>query len=805
MNFSSAEKVAQVIENLKDAELRRAPNRALVNALFNGAPPYTQAEAEENKVQWNVNWGEGADLLLQGREQLENAHLSTDFAFTVRLPDAPKSQQSRYGQKITKLTNRLLRKSRPYFHTQRSKWGSVILHGTGAQMWQDEWTWRPHFIGIDDLLIPTDTELPLENLNHFAVRRRMSPGQLFRKTFGRPEHMRDPAWNLKTVQKVLSQYKDVNQNQNSWNWAEQPEKMAELWKQNAMYYETDAVPTIWMWDFFFQEDDNPKPCWYRKILLDNDCVPGRGAQGVDDPVVYLYDSKKKYADTLDQVLHIQFIDGNNVPPFMYHSCRGLGLRLHDSVQAMNRLRCQFMQKVFEDMMLLFRAADPVDRSRLDKIYLGMNYGIIPDGLNFVTREQRYTPDARLVEMQMQSLKQLIGEGSQQYTQDIDTGTNKERTATEVSALLNQTTRLTGSMLNLSYMQETFAYEEICRRLTLRNSPDWEVRRFQNDCIEAGIPLKWLDAARWEIEPVRVLGSGSTQLEQAQAQALLQVRPMLNPQAQQEVMHDYVFAITHDPKRANRLAPLDGQPQVSDTQHDTELAFGAIMSGSLVTPKPGVVPVEAAGTTIRLMAMTVQRIMQTDGVGTPQDVMGLQNAAKYASAFIQQLAQDKTAKETVKKLGDALQEIMNLVKAMAQRQEEARKQQGMDPELMQKLQAQQAADQQKLATNEKLAQQKLAANEATTAQKLKADLAEAQLRIQTMQAELAAKLRQQEIELQAEARMRQAEAHMAEREFEHDEDLKERETDAQIENDDRLAEAEAKRAESEARRGESDED
>jgi hypothetical protein len=39
-----------------------------------------------------VNWGEGSDLLLQGREQLENAHLSTDYFFTVNIPDAPKSK-----------------------------------------------------------------------------------------------------------------------------------------------------------------------------------------------------------------------------------------------------------------------------------------------------------------------------------------------------------------------------------------------------------------------------------------------------------------------------------------------------------------------------------------------------------------------------------------------------------------------------------------------------------------------------------------------------------------------------------------
>lgn len=716
MNFNTPEKVASVIENLKTAEIRRSPNRALIDAMFNGSPPYTQAEAQENKIQWNVNWGEGADLLLQGREQLENAHLSTDYAFTIKLPDASKSKASLYQNELMRLANRLIRKSRPYFHTQRSKWGSVILHGTGTQAWQDSWSWRPQFIGIDDLLLPTDTDLTLEGTNHFAVRRRITPGQLYRKTWGRPEDKRDPAWNMDSVKRVLDNYKDVNQNQNSWNWTEHPEKMAELWKQNSMYYETDAVPVIWLWDFYFQDDESEKPCWYRKILLDNDCVPGR-SNNADDPVVYLYDSSKPYADSLDQIMHIQFIDGNNVPPFMYHSCRGLGLRLYDAVQSLNRLRCQFIQKVFEDMMLLFRASDPVDRSRLDKIYLGMNYGIIPEGLSFVTRDQRYQVDPRLVELQLSNLKQLIGEGSQQYTQDIDSGTQKERTAFEVSAMLNQTTRLTGSMLNLSYLQEAFAYEEICRRLTRKNSLDWEVKKFQNDCREAGIPEKFIDSKRWDIEPVRVLGSGNTQLEQAQAQAMLQIRPMLNPQAQNEVMHDYVFAMTHDPKRANRLAPMDAQPQVTDTIHDTEVVFGALMSGSRVSPKSGLVPIEVCATMIREIGVTVQEIMRSDGVGTPEQVKGLRNAEAYTMYFIKQLEQDETMNEITNTFSQTLSKVMNEVKGMEQRQQQEAAKEQQDPAMMQKLQAQQAMTQQKLQAKQAADMQKMASKDQAHRQKL----------------------------------------------------------------------------------------
>ncbi len=698
MNFSSDTRIASVIENLKTADLRRAPNRTLINNLMNGLPPWTPAEVKENKIQINVNWGEGSDLLLQGREQLENANLSTDFAFKIRIPDAPKSKATQYAETCSTKVNALLKKSLPYLHTNRQKWGSVILHGVGSQMWEDQWKWRPYFVGIDDLLIPTDTDLTYEDMNHFCVLRRMSRGQLFKKTFGLPADKRDPGWNLKSVQKILDQYKDTNQNANNWDWTNHPEKAAEIWKQNASYFDSDAVPSIWMRDFYYQEDESVKRKWYKKILLDSDCVANRSSG--QESVVSLYSKEVPFAGELSEILHTQFIDGNNVPPFMYHSVRGLGMRLFDAVHMLNRTRCQALQKTWEDMMTLFRVQDPQDRARLDQIYMGLNYGIIPDGLNFVTRDQRYQIDPQLLEMQLSSLKQLIGEGSQQYTQDIDTGTNKERTAFEVSTLLNQTTKLTGSMLNLAYLQENFAYQEICRRLTLPDTQDWEAKKLRASLMEAGVPEKWIDASRWEIEPVRVLGNGNPQLEQGIAQNLFSVKEAFDPEAQQEIKHDYVFALTHDPKRANRLAPLDATPQVTDTVADTERVYGAIMAGSKVNPRPGLIAAEVVSTIIGEMGATVQMIQQQGGIGTPQMVMGLQGAAAYAGAYLQQMAQDKTQQQSVKQFSDQLGQIMNLVKAMAQRQQQMiqKKQQENgqpDPSEVAKLQLEVASSQQKM--------------------------------------------------------------------------------------------------------------
>jgi hypothetical protein len=729
-DFSTPEKVYSILETLKTADRTvRAPNRALINTLYNGKPPYTAEEVRDNKILVNVNWQEGSDCMLKAREQYENAHLSTDPAFTIRVPDAPKSKATKYGQQLTTLVSSLIKKNLPYFHTRREKWGAVTVHGIGPSMWPDEWTWRPFFVPEEDLLIPTDTPITFEGMNHFFCRRRITPGELFRKTLGLPEEKRDPNWNLDAVKEILDNYKDINQNRDNFDWGNNPEKMVELYKQNGCYYDNDSVPKIWLWDFYHQEDDEESPCWYRKILLDRDSV---GQRASDKKEQWIYKSDKPFAYNLGHILQCQFCDGNNIAPFMFHSVRSLGLRLHDALQMLNRMRCQFMQKVFEDMMNLFQVSDPTDRARLDQIYIGMQYGAFPDGLSFLTRDKRYQPDTNMLEMQFSQLKQLIGEGSQQYTSDIDNGTNKERTAFEVSALLNQTTKLTGSMLNLSYIQEEYQYREICRRLTKLDTVDFEVKRFQNECRELGIEDKWLNSERWQIEAVRVLGGGNAQLEGAQAQALLNIRPLMNPESQSLVLNKYVYSITHDSKLANLLAPLDGAPIVSDTKHDTELTFGALMNGAMVTPKPGLNPIEVLETMVGQVppqappnspqywqtrgqiGITIARTEAQGGMTDQRTINGLTNSIQYSRVYLAQLAQDKSQNEMVKMFSDVLGQAENMVKGYAQRftehMQNQQQQSQMDPAVMAKIQGEAALTAQQLQSKAALHDQKIAHGE-----------------------------------------------------------------------------------------------
>jgi hypothetical protein len=102
-------------------------------------------------------------------------------------------------------------------------------------MWADEYGWKPFFTGVQDILMPTDTEITMRNCQYFSVRRKMRPGELFKYTFfNKPKNI-DPGWNLPAVRKILDAQKEINTNENNYDWSNNPEQMDELYKQNQTF------------------------------------------------------------------------------------------------------------------------------------------------------------------------------------------------------------------------------------------------------------------------------------------------------------------------------------------------------------------------------------------------------------------------------------------------------------------------------------------------------------------------------------------------------------------------------------------
>ena len=676
-------------------------------------------------VRVNVNFGEMVVLFAHARRQMTEALLGPKNFFKISMPLAPTEKAGGWSMFITNFINRKMKESQEYLCTKESQIASVVAHGIGPQIWDDAECWRPKYAAIEDFRVATDTETSLENLSWLAVRKPYTEGQLAKKVFGK---YADPGWKKDYVKRILHEYHDTNYETTNYDWINAPEKMAELVKQNAGFYSSDAVPTIPLWHFYYLDDSDP-----RKPVIRLKVVPDLGVRGTYQDQDFIYDAgDRPFCKKWSQLTNVQFGDLNNKAPFLYHSVRSLGFLLMEPCYWTNLFRCRLLQHGMENFNIWLRVADPEGKSRAQKVEL-FDRGIIPEGVTVVPQTERHQIDADLVNGILAQLKQLQSEASQSYTQQLDTGTQKEQTAFETRAKIASVNAMMGGILGRMFRKEVFAYREICRRFCLRNSTDEDVQEFQAEALRFGIPRMWLNAEFWDIEAETPIGAGNMTMAESQVSTLMEWRDKFSPSAQQEILHEAVEVVTNDPRRADRWAPLDGQRGVSDAQRDAEFAFGTLMQGVPVRMKDGLNPIDQVETLLGLMAGVVAQIEKTGAMADAREIVGLQTTAGYIGKLIGQLAQDKAEKARVKQYSDALGKLMNIVKAFAQRLQEQMQKAGA---------ANGAGDPQGAAKVQSMviqAQTKAKISEATAAQKMQQKNAQFQQEQQRRNLETAAEI------------------------------------------------------------------
>jgi hypothetical protein len=704
-DWGSPEQVEQCCAEMQRVETARAQDRALINTLANGGRPWTQAEVEKYQIQLNINWLQLSRKLLDAIGQINAAFIPPGNFFSCHSESGNVTRKAAWSQNFTAEINKVLKKGssgKRHHFILRSRNASVALHGLGPLLWSNSYRLLPRYAPLEDLLIPTDTLLDFSiNLTHFAVNLYLTPGELYRMAC---TDKHDPGWNQSAVRNVLRDLRDDKNapffNQSDSDWTDRPEAIAELYKQNRGFLESDAVPKAKLRAFYYQNPDDTK--WYRKVVL-RDNTPSQESRET-----FLYDGKKNaFADDIDQIIQCQFGDNSLVAPLKYHSVRGLGTLLYGPAFTLNRLTCQTMQHIFTNLLTLWRVTDPVDRDRLKAILL-LQHGVMPEGASVVPNNERHQIDARLLEFGMAQMKQNLAENSTSYTSQSDQGTRKERTAFEVKAQLQMSQAMVGNVLSMMYANEIFYYEELVRRALLKNTPDPTAKHFQERCRAAGIPEKLLVAENWRIVAERVLGAGDGTLAQAQADSLMAQRQTFEPESQRKIQRLWTATLLDDPERAMELVPEEQDKSTSGTRL-AESLFGTLMLGIQVPPRKGIDLPGFAAALLAMMDVKIQEIIQGDGMGTPDSLKGLATVAATVQATIQTLAQDESQKQIVKMIADGLTKALNELKAMQQRQAEAAQQAQaaqVDPEVAAKVQA-----------TTLLAETKAKLSEASTAQKL----------------------------------------------------------------------------------------
>ena len=717
MKFNSAQAIESVCWEMKLADTPRARNRALIDQLFNGNPPYTAAEVERNRISNNVNFLESTQIAHNARRQYSNAFLKPGNFFSVKVNSGPVHKRQEWGEKITQNINRVMKKSLHYRETLRNVFAQVCVHGVGPVVWSSEDGWVPDMQMMSDVFIPSKTLLTMENLPYFAIYRRYTAEQLW-QIINRPEV--DKGWNIETVNACIKwAHQQWGQTNSANDTIYNPESLQEDFKENSGLYASDAVPTVNCYDFYYLSDEGKDHGWRRKIVLDtpglsetNATINASTKNFLGGRGQFLYDSgDQKYADTLHEIIHFQFADGSVVAPFRYHSVRGLGFLLYSVCHLQNRLRNSFNSHIFESLLQYFRVSNPEDAERLTKIDL-IDKGIIPDGVQFVPLSDRWQIDGNLIGTAMGLNRQSMEDSSSSSTQDFNFAKDsQEKTATQYLGEANATSAMVGSMLQEAYGYQEFQYQEICRRFCKSNSTDKDVRQFRVLCLSQGVPEEYLNSDLWTVNAERIIGSGNKQLEISQTGMLMQQFNRFDPDAQRLILRKFAFAVSDDAATADELVPFT-PAEVTSAKSFAQVSLATIMLGMPVNVPPGVNHIDIVETWLAEMAAIVTFIEQTSqGMATQQQIIGLTNLSRQITQQIQIIAQDPEEKERVRGYAADLSKLDNVVRAYGQRLEEqnaaGQEQQGASPEAQAKIVSSAIAAQAQAKINEEKAAQKSA--------------------------------------------------------------------------------------------------
>lgn len=654
--FATPGDVLKIVTNIEQSMLPRSCDRAMIDAQFNGSRPFSPQEEKEHQIQVNANFLEGYKIAQSGILQINSALLYKERFFNARCLEGKPTKRREYAEKLTINLHKPLKRNRSgkrFMYMMQNRNCSLTLHGVGALWWANNFAWMPKFVPLDDLLIPTDTPLEMsDGLGYFGVNSWLTPYQFWQMT----QQEKSVGWDKELSREILSSL-DKIQDYGPDYW-DKPEKMESLWKQRSAYLNSDAVPKIKITTFYNQDDSGK---WFRKVIVrENQAIGIAGAYSNK----FLYESNKPFADSIDQILHIQFGDGSVVAPFKYRSVRGLGVLLFSLIELMNRLRCQFTQSVFTDLLPLLRIDNPVDRDRPRMLQM-QAYGVMDQGVHFVPKEERHQPNYQLVTTAMSEFRQLMSENSASYVQDIDTGSQKEMTLGEAQIRLQAVNKMVASMLMGAYEQEVFFYEETLRRFMSKTSSDPEVKEFQDRCRADGIPDALMEPDCWQIDITRAFGAGDQTLAQQEVTALMGIQQQLDPEAQRTVRRQYVSTMTRNPDLAAELVPEQPE-QVTSGRAAAEDVFGTLMLAVPVGLREGIEQTDYVGAMLQMMNAVVQRIQATDNMGTMTEVLGLKTVANDIQQHIELLAQDPNEKEFVTAAGKELGKLLNEIKGFEQR-------------------------------------------------------------------------------------------------------------------------------------------
>jgi hypothetical protein len=655
---------------LKNDDDQASKNRAQVDAMVNGEPPFDQKRLDETGQSdaANFNTREASAYISQVASSyydLVTAN-NTLVRSTVTYGDAAKRRD--LEMILDEEFTRLIRNWDAFEYWYNLMVHQHVVHGIGITFFGDEIDWRFRSCGLSDFKLPRDCPATEDAIPVACALIPTPIDEVYRQVKAAEEAASADCpchWDLEEAKRLITEASEEvladNTRKDDLNW-EHVEKQI---KENAAAFGAACGQRLWLIHFWVKEDDGT----ITHGILPRD-TNGKG---------WLYFNKSRF-DSIQQALVIFPYDlGSGT----YHTIRGLGYLIQPQVQANNALACRMADGAMAATMNLLQVVNPnsSDNERMALAHFGNNE-ILPAGVQYIDRKlPDYTQTVLPVMRYLQDQLKSNTTGTKPH--GVLGDKNAPAIAHQLDAQSNAS--LSASALNRFYIQLDKLFSEMFRRAKDRaydtEAPGGkEAHAFRKALKQRDFPLEALSYA--SVTSTRAVGAGSPANRVLTFQRLERIQGALDPEGRRNLFADIVAEEVgyENAKRyvpptapAEQRAPIDAKL--------AELENFAMESGKAQTVAPNQDHFVHAQTHLPPLLQLMDQLEQAGENAQPQDLMqvhsilmtSLPHVASHAEFMSVDRARRAEAKEVIKilqQLSAAADRLRNQIVRLQKAQEEA---------------------------------------------------------------------------------------------------------------------------------------
>ena len=635
------------------ADRSNAYNRARVQEMLDGFPPYDQAELDNlgQSQRTNLNLLEGQAIIEAALAPYNDLTSSVDHIANVDTAEGDPQVRTEWGQIISEEFDRLLRTWHRFEFNNQSLAREFVIHGLGIAFFEDDYDWRWKICGLSDFILPRNTPANEDDVDYAIARRRYTTTQLY-QFIKDPEFAEANGWNIEETKKAIYwATSSRNSAPTSWEWEELEREI----KQNDVYHGRVRAKEIWVLHFWVKEFDGTVSHF---MTLEN---------GLNQDFIFKRIGRFK---SIRNCLHIfTYGIGNGY----YHSIRGLGYKIFPQIQVSNQLRCSVIDATFFSAGPVIQPEDSTALDELSFSYMGP-FTLVPPNIKFVDLKHQNISDNILPIVRDLSAQIENNTGTYQPRQAPDSARGqKEKTRFEVQAQLQKESTLSTSAMNLFYIPWDRVLAEsyrraTCPQLSQQDPGGREAFEFRKRCLSRGVPMKALQNVK-RVRAVRAMGYGSASARLLALDQIGTLAPQFDEIGRRNAIRDRVAAYVGYAQADRYVPALEQAGRKPTDQKFAELENGQLMMGIPVQ----VDPTDVASVHITVHFTAIKNIIAGIKEGTTPPMQGspqLHALLNHTVQHVQQLAGDPTRIQQVKFINRGLNMVEGFLTALDHNIQEA---------------------------------------------------------------------------------------------------------------------------------------